>query len=74
MQTQREGCMSTVYVCTHLLSIISLHVQEVGGEEAPVHALPVPGDAALHQRALLGRLQHKPLHCCPIAQGIRPFT
>ena len=44
-------------VLSHLLAVLSLHVHEVGGVQAAVHALLVPGDSTLHGDAAWSRAE-----------------
>lgn len=44
---------------THSLAILSLHVHEVGGVEAAVHALLVPGDSTFDRDATWSGTKHK---------------
>lgn len=44
---------------THPLAVLSLHVHEVGGVKAAVHAFLVPGDSTFNGDAARRRSKHK---------------
>lgn len=51
---------------THSLAILSLHVHEVGGVEAAVHAFLVPGDSTFNRDATRSRTKDKLFKICNI--------
>lgn len=51
---------------THSLAILSLHVHEVGGVEAAVHAFLVPGDSTFNRDAARSRTKDKLFKICNI--------
>lgn len=57
-----KHCTAHAQEESHLFAVISLDVKEVGGEQAPVHALAVPRDATLDQGSLCSGFKDEPLH------------